>query len=573
VEASSGSRTGVHKAVSLKKAPGTAPAGRRETIALRRLLRELRTATAGTKSSTAELLSGDVPSVFRQEAALRVVRSALFRLPERQRELIRRHDLEGEPADALQHSLGLSARQYYRDRRAGLAALSRYLLGTAAWPGDRTVPAAFAAEPPPRPPEIGASVALLPHSNGEFVRQAYARSLFQSGDIACLDVLADLARAVTDPQRRAGLLLDLSEMAFEFDRQDLSRGARRTAIRIVEETQPFDEGDADLLRGRIARLGANYVGTLSEAEQLYTQSLAHLRRSLRSSPMRVDARAQIALTLGDVALSKFGNGAFAEARSASAEACDIIRCSGLWTLPRALEIVAVNRTLEAVVTGRVSVAVQRLVELLELAIELGNSSVAGLVGALMVGLNSTRGKYEEAVRWYDRLASPVACGMRLTDRAHLAMEAAHALSMVGRSAEALEILGYGRAETEWPLVETASRHVTIGQVLVRAGNPTAALAEGQAARRDYEANQVARGLGNAHRLIAICYGRLGDLDRAKDHVREAQRLAETNGTHYDLLRTLVAKAEIVQSRTVKAEAIEFAQMLRGLDDDPDRNER
>ena len=145
VEASSGTRTGVHKAVSLKKAPGTAPAGRRETIALRRLLRELRTATAGTKSSTAELLSGDVPSVFRQEAALRVVRSALFRLPERQRELIRRHDLEGEPADALQHSLGLSARQYYRDRRAGLAALSRYLLGTAAWPGDRTVPAAFSA--------------------------------------------------------------------------------------------------------------------------------------------------------------------------------------------------------------------------------------------------------------------------------------------------------------------------------------------------------------------------------------------------------------------------------------------
>jgi tetratricopeptide (TPR) repeat protein len=219
-------------------------------------------------------------------------------------------------------------------------------------------------------------------------------------------------------------------------------------------------------------------------------------------------------------------------------------------------------------TGRVGAAVQRLAQLLNMAIELGWSSIAGLLGALLVGLNGTRGKYEEAVRWYERLASPSNSGMRLGDRAHLAIEASHAFTMLGKPADALAILGYRQTENEWPRVESASWHVCVAEALERSGEPAAALPHAEQAWRDYDAAQVLRGSGNAHRVIALCYGRLGDLDRAKEHVSEAQRLIETNGTPYALLRTLVAKAGIEHSQRVKSDAIEFAQMLRALDEDP-----
>ena len=42
---------------------------------------------------------------------------ALFRVPTRQREIVRRYDLAGEPAVEIQRALGVSARQFFRDRR------------------------------------------------------------------------------------------------------------------------------------------------------------------------------------------------------------------------------------------------------------------------------------------------------------------------------------------------------------------------------------------------------------------------------------------------------------------------
>ena len=53
-----------------------------------------------------------------RNAALREsIEIALFRVPARQREVVRRYDLSGEPAAEIQRVLGISARQFFRDRR------------------------------------------------------------------------------------------------------------------------------------------------------------------------------------------------------------------------------------------------------------------------------------------------------------------------------------------------------------------------------------------------------------------------------------------------------------------------
>src|SRR5579863_6619827 len=78
---------------------------------LRRLLRGVRVSPRAPRS-----------------AALRgAVEIALFRLPPRQRAIVRRYDLDGERASDVQRELGLSPRQFFRDRRSGLAQLSGYI--------------------------------------------------------------------------------------------------------------------------------------------------------------------------------------------------------------------------------------------------------------------------------------------------------------------------------------------------------------------------------------------------------------------------------------------------------------
>jgi DNA-directed RNA polymerase specialized sigma24 family protein len=85
--------------------------GRNDRLAkVRRLLREARTsARHGTLHGAVEI--------------------ALFRLPARQRDIVRRYDLQGESAADVQRALAISQTQFYRDRRMALAALYDGLFG------------------------------------------------------------------------------------------------------------------------------------------------------------------------------------------------------------------------------------------------------------------------------------------------------------------------------------------------------------------------------------------------------------------------------------------------------------
>src|SRR5580692_8470026 len=149
-----------------------------------RLLRELRApAAAGNQ--------------HRRAALLGTVEMALFRLPPRQREIVQRYDLQGERASDVQLSLSLSARQFFRDRRRALAVLSRYLFYDDASCGECvTSPAALTR--------------ISSINDAALLGRTFARSLAQSGNLRCLEVLQRLAASTTNPLERTDLLLELA---------------------------------------------------------------------------------------------------------------------------------------------------------------------------------------------------------------------------------------------------------------------------------------------------------------------------------------------------------------------------
>jgi len=69
-------------------------------------------------------------------------------------------------------------------------------------------------------------------------------------------------------------------------------------------------------------------------------------------------------------------------------------------------------------------------------------------------------------------------------------------------------------------------------------------------------------MGDAHRLIAKSYARLGDLSAGREHIAEARRLSERYGMPAGLLCTLNAQAEILRSPALKADALELERLVR-----------
>jgi hypothetical protein len=141
--------------------------------------------------------------------------------------------------------------------------------------------------------------------------------------------------------------------------------------------------------------------------------------------------------------------------------------------------------------------------------------------------------------------------------------------MSGRPAQALEILGYARPGAGCPNAETPTWHAFASAALERSGDNVAALDEARQALDGYYAQQVVRGTGDAHRLIAIAYAKLGEARAATEHILEAQRLIEIHGTPYSVLRTLLTKANILGSAPLKMEALDFARLLLKLGKDPE----
>lgn len=485
-----------------------------------------------------------VRRLVRRPEARGAVEIALFRLPARQREIVRRYDFARERACDVQRALGLSPRQFFRDRRRALSTLRVHL-------ADADAQSRSDVEAEGRP-------ATLSHDL-ELAGRAYARSLAQSGSQRCLDVLRSLATKTDAPLDRADLLLELADTAADFGDDLASTEAVNAAGQLIGND---DSASEVWLRGRLARLRAWLALSSSDTASHLAHALALLRRGFASDPASPDVRAALVNALHDVGSLHFSLGEHVAARAAVVEAVDLIERFGLQRRPKALEILAFHAAIDACFTGRTKTAVVKVSSLLRIAAESAWPSTACRLSSYLVGLNAISGEYGEAIAWYQR-TMPFSVAGAPSDRANLAMEAAHAYTMSGRAREALSVIAYMRPEGGCAREPGPSWHAVAATALARLGDESA-LSEAQAALAGYSAHNAARGIGDAHRLLAVCYAKGGDTRHAREHIAEARRLTERYGVPYALLLTLVSEASIVQSAALQNEASEYAKLLQRL---------
>ncbi len=507
-------------------------------VAWRRSLRDLRGRTRLTEG----------PS----HAALRdSIEIALFRVPSRQREIVRRYDLSGEAAVEIQRALGISARQFFRDRRAALTALQTHL------------PNLLMPQP-----AIPAAPAMPPHSiidacDATLSARVYARGLAQIGNVRCLGVLRELAWSTTDPSTRSDLFLELAELALDFDDDSTARNAVVSLLQVRNDTSELAPGHAEYFAARLARTEARLAEPYPDAAAKLREAVAWLRRCLVASSNAIDAQAALSETLGDMVVLDFEAGNFTSARTASAEAVRVIETFALWTRPRALEIMAMDADLNACLTGHMAAATEKVSSLLRRAVDSAWSATASRLGADLVGLYGASGECSAALRWYSRMWPVAVESARPRDRWSLTVEAAGSYAAAARPRAALAILSRAQDGVSCPPRNVPARHAFVASSLLQLGEAGKALDAAHAALCGYAARRAGRGMGDAHRLIAKSHARLGDRAAACEHIIEARSLSERYGLPEGLLCTLNAQAEILRSHAVKTEAHELERLLHG----------
>lgn len=494
--------------------------------------------------------SQDDPLAAARRAVRRVdlrgeVEIALFRLPVRQREIVRRYDFARQEAHDVQRALGLSRRQFFRDHRQALSILSAHLTceeghgrGEAGYRAGQ-----FA---------LGCDI--------QVAGRAFARGLAQSGSLRSLDVLRSLAANTGAHAQRADLLLELADTAADYGDTIASTDAMTAASQLLGHEC---RAPAAWLHGRLARVRARLAQNSGDAAAHLARAIALLRGAVALDLTQLDVRVALADTLGAGASFHFEQGNYAHARAASREAAEMVERFELRWHPKAVETLALHAAIDACLTGRTKAAIANISSLLRLAAESAWSSTACRLGGYLVGLNDLSEEYTEAISWYRRTMPTALAGARPIDRADLVMEAAHAYTMSGRASEALSVLATVRPPNGRPRHSAPSWRAVAAEALAHLGDESA-IAEAHAALVGYTKRNAPRGIGDAHRLLAVCYAKRGDARRAREHVAEARKLTERYGVPYALLLTLVAEAAIVRSVALRREASEYAKLLRRL---------
>ncbi len=500
-----------------------------ELSTIRRLLRDVRRGIGVAK---------------RDRAIVKVVRLALFRLPARQREIVRRYDLEGQPAPRVQADLAISRRQLFRDRRAALSLLHVQVFG------ERGVTEI---------PRVSEKAAVV---GGEVqsATRALALTLCQSGSGRGFQLLHELSVEARNAAERAHLLLDLAEAAFECSVAGLATESAERAAPLVDQLSTSHSAQYECVSGRFAAVQARLAPTLAKATENSDRSIWLLQQAHSADPSDTEIQLWLADAIAGRALIQISCGRFAEARQATAEACALIH--GLEPLrPAMLQIFAMRATLSASASGEPTDSMRSLRALFTQALEAGWHCLAGRLAADIVGLHNVHEDYNGALRFYRKIATFPFDGSRAIDRFAITGEAAHAYITTGRPAEGLALLREVAPDTGVPERERPTWHLAVGKALEQLGHTKIALREANEAMDGFIAQGTDRGTAAAHHLLARCHAHLKHRRASREHIDQAYELTAKYGTPYALFRVLGAKARIFGNAALAEEARELAAAL------------
>ena len=201
------------------------------------------------------LVSRIAPSVDRRNVA-RIVRTAFDQLSSRQREIVVRCDVKGEPYAAVANLLHVSERHVFRERRTALSRIAHQLL---------TAPPA-ATKP---------AVSLGPDAFD--VRLALGEALDNGGNWqAAAEVLERLAGDIALPEQRGAVEVRLARLYRDADRY--ARAYHHAGVARTLAARATIDGDLQRVEADLAVAGiAIGAGNWNLANRLAEQSIVRLR--------------------------------------------------------------------------------------------------------------------------------------------------------------------------------------------------------------------------------------------------------------------------------------------------------
>ncbi len=490
--------------------------------ALRRLLRDLRTPSRLCANPLAARIScSDAPRLAESiDWALGV---SLYRLPARQRAIVVRYDLRRESVTAICKVLGLSRRQFFRDHKAALLRLASLLLSSRAARSASALPTC----------RVGSG---SDSSSLASVTWSLAAGLLSVGAYAqALDLFTDGSRRGNRADRQIASALNAAEIAIESGRATDAQ-AMLERIGVLPSNRIFQ------LHPRLAAHYALVAGHLEEShskrQESYLRAVAIIERPMLHGEGEAANGTLLARTLHALSLSYDHQGDWIAARDAASKAVDTVKHFLLEDTPIGLVVRANYAMRDARHYGNVDLPLKTLRQCLQLALRNGWMPVIGDLAVQFINLNLMRLDYIQALAWSQWISAAEVSRFAARTRNFLAVDSAHALTMLGHPDRALAFLQ--DSSSDEGLAFTGAREYWHADALRAAGDIEASLILGSHALDRAASAGSPKGQARCKRLLATCHFALGRAGLARRTITECIELSEQFVSPYDLLLSIIA---------------------------------
>jgi hypothetical protein len=457
--------------------------------------------------------------------------------------VVTHYDLNQESVDDVCRIVGLSRRQFFRDHRDALLKLASFIIG------EDDYAAGPVAGQEALPDKTGSNL-------GNSAAWSLATGLFNIGSYR------EAVRLLQQERRNADLAMpyriamatEAAAIAIEGGEVAIARSELLWVDSIwCREGRPLDR----CLVAHRELIAGDLEASHAKKQQRYRRSLAILAALSpgEGNPARTHL---LAKAFHALSLSHDHQGEWTAARNAARAAVEVIERSDLSGSPLGLFVRANHVVRDARQYGNADFALETLWECLRTALYRGWIPVVGDIAVHFINLNLMCLQYPQALqwrRWISRIDSS-----RLTARTlnFLAVDTAHALTMLGQPRSALAVV---RAEGDEGLAFLGARAYWRSDALRAAGEAASALELATTALDQATAAGSSKGRARCQRVLASCHSALGHRRVARKAAAECMDLSEWFVSPYDLMLSMKMAREL--DRHYDRDERRLVELLRG----------
>jgi tetratricopeptide (TPR) repeat protein len=512
--------------------------------AFRRLIRDARYPSRLRSNPLATAVCSVDPPLL-AGSFLKALQISLHRLTLRQRIIISRYDLGNERIEDICKTMGLSRRQFFRDHRAALARLSALMM-----------PEIRVGEHDSVDRCVAAGIVTVTCYNSSPPLIALVDGLRNTGAFAeAISVLSRIFGTSCESHVKIDAALGISEIAIEFGDLTIAREALVNAKTIANRELSALPARLD---ARLTVAEGHLALSHRERQEKFEKAVATLARAGAPSAGDENDARLLANALHSLSLSHDHCGDWLAARDAARRSISVVTCFDLVETPIGLLAAANYAMRDARQFGNVDAALEKLRWCLAVALRNGWVLVTGDIAVHFMNLNLMRSRYTQALAWHRWIIAIDSTRLGARTRNFLAVDSAHALTMLGRPGRALAIL---KQDGDEGLAFAGAREYWRGEALQAAGDSEWALRLAAKALEGATLACTEKGKARSMRLLANCHHALGHVRVARRIMSECLELSERYVSPYDLLLSLAVARRI--ERPNADDETELARLLRG----------